>query len=279
MARAWVAASGRIALAVVLGVVILNPVLLYFLQERLLFYPHGVNEENRALIRERFPAVREVTVTAGDGTSLHGWFQKSPAAARAPLLIYFGGNAEDVSFVPSKGDRVAGWSMLAIAYRGYGLSRGEAGERALFDDALAIYDAFARRDDVDPARIAVLGRSLGSGVATYVAAHRPVHAAVLVTPYDSVLEVARAKFWFVPVGLILRHRFDSAILARAIARPALFVVASEDEVIPVPHARRLYEAWAGPKKWHVVEGEKHDTIDFNPDYWTVIAAFLAAPTP
>ena len=110
-----------------------------------------------------------------------------------------------------------------------------------------------------------------------MAANRPVHAAILVTPYDSVLEVAREKFWFAPVSLILKHPFDSAALALTASRPALFLVASEDEVIPLAHSRRLFEAWRGPKSWHLVKGERHDTVDYAPDYWEVIAAFLAAP--
>src|SRR2546422_798722 len=140
---------GKITLAVLAGIVIGNPILLYFLQEKLLFFPHPINAENRALIEKRYPAVREVTVAGAGGQALHGWFQKTPGEERAPLLIYFGGNAEDVSFLPARKDRVEGWSLLAISYRGYGLSQGEPGQQALFADALAIHDAFARRPDVD----------------------------------------------------------------------------------------------------------------------------------
>ena len=91
---------------------------------------------------------------------------------------------------------------------------------------------------------------------------------------NSVLNVAREKFWFAPVSLILRHRFDSLSLAPKIDKPALFMVAGEDTIVPQPHARRLYEAWGGPKQWHLVARENHDSIDADDGYWRAIGAFL-----
>jgi pimeloyl-ACP methyl ester carboxylesterase len=162
-----------------------------------------------------------------------------------------------------------------VNYRGYGMSEGKPGEEAIFRDALAIYDAFAKRDDVDAKRVAVMGVSLGSGVATYLAAHRPVQAVILVTPYDSIARIAGEKFWFAPVTLILKHRFDSIALAPKVRQPALFMVAAEDEIISVANSRRLFDAWAGPKQWNLVKGEGHNTISFSADYWRAIGKFLA----
>lgn len=263
-------------LAVLAGVVIGNPILLYFLQERLIFFPHPMNEGNRKLVSERYSTVREVNLVGAQGNKLHGWFQQAQGLKQAPLIIYFGGNEEDLSFVPSNQDRVKGWSLVAVNYRGYGLSEGAPGETAIFADALAIHDAFVQRDNVDAARVAVMGRSLGTGVATYVAANRPVKAVVLVTPYDSIARLAKEKFWFAPVSLILKHRFDSVALAPKVRQPALFVVASEDEAIPPVHAQRLLDAWSGPTTWRLMKGETHDTIGFHPDYWKAIGEFLEA---
>lgn len=272
--RRLLASAGRITVAAIIGVAIVNPILLYFRQEELLFYPVLMNEGNRKIIKEKYRNVEEVTLTAGDRTTLHGWLQRAQGAGRSPLLIYFGGNAEDLSFLPAKADRVEGWSLLVINYRGYGLSGGEPGQKAFLEDALLIHDTFARRDDVDASRIGVMGRSLGSGVAAYLAASRPIRAVVLVTPYDSITRVAQEKFWFAPVSLILKHPFDSLALAPKIEKPALFMVTGEDTIIPAPHSRRLFEAWAGPKRWHLVAKENHDTIDADGEYWRVIHDFL-----
>lgn len=275
MKGAMLSRIAKIALAVLVLAIIGNPILLYVIQDRLLFHPLPNNEGNRKLIKERYASVQEVTVVSSDGTKLQGWFQRTRKAAKAPLLIYFGGNEEDVSYLPARNDRVEGWSFLMMNYRGFGPSEGKPGEAAFFRDALAIYDAFARRDDVDAKRVAVMGVSLGSGVATYLAAHRPVQAVVLVTPYDSIVRVAGEKFWFAPVALILKHRFDSLALAPGVRQPALFMVASEDEMIPAASSQRLFDAWAGPKQWNLVKGEGHNTVDQSPDYWRAIGKFLA----
>lgn len=272
--RRLLKSAGRIGVGVLLGVAIGNPILLYFQQEKLLFYPTAINEGNRKVIQEQYRNVEEVTLAAADGTRLHGWLQRTPGTGRKPLLIYFGGNAEDISLIPAATDRVDGWLLLALNYRGYGLSGGRPGQQALFDDALHVFDAVARRDDVDSSRIAVMGRSLGSGVAIHVAAHRPVRAVVLVTPFESVTRIAQEKFWYAPVSLILKHPFDSLALAPKIGRAALFMVAGEDTLIPPAHSRRLFDAWAGPKKWHLIARENHDTIEFDPDYWRTINDFV-----
>ncbi|MBI3042245.1 MAG: alpha/beta hydrolase [Betaproteobacteria bacterium] len=272
--RRFLASVGRITIGVIVGVVIGNPVLLYFRQEKLLFYPVALNEGNRKIIKERYRHVEEVAIMAPDRTRLHGWFQRASGAGRAPLLIYFGGNAEDISPLPAAADRVSGWSMLMMNYRGYGLSEGAPGEKAMFADALLIHDTFVRREEVDAGSVAVMGRSLGSGVAVHLAAHRPIRALVLVTPFDSVASIAREKFWYAPTSLILKHPFDSLALAPKIDKPALFLVAAADSLVPLPHARRLFEAWAGPKQWQLVARENHDTIEFDPGYWRVIGEFL-----
>ncbi len=267
--------TARVLLAVLALVIVGNPLLLYAIQEKLLFHPVPVNEGQRRIIKERYGAVEEISIPAADGSVLRGWFQKSQAD-KAGLILYFGGNEEDVSYVPAQRDRVEGWSLAVIDYRGYGLSSGTPGEAAIFSDALTIYDTLAKRADVDPERIAVLGRSLGTGVATYVASQRPVRAAILVTPYDSIQSVAQDRFWFAPVGLILKHRFDSISRAPRIAKPALFIIAGADEIIPAASSRRLYDAWGGPKTWHVVGREGHNTVDFDPAYWKTMASFLAS---
>ena len=268
--------AARIGLGVLAGIVIGNPILLYAIQERLIFHPVPVNEGQRKLLREGAPQVREIELAGAQGTRLHGWLQKPAGVARAPLLLYFGGNEEDISLVFGARDRVPGWALAALAYRGYGLSAGEPGESALFADALAIYDALARREDVDPGRIAVMGRSLGSGVAVYLASRRPVVATVLVTPYDSIADIAAERFWFAPVSWILRHRFDSISRAPGIRAPGLFVVAADDEQIPPARSRRLFEAWAGPKQWYLAPREDHATIGFHAAYWPSIGRFLAS---
>jgi alpha-beta hydrolase superfamily lysophospholipase len=177
-----------------------------------------------------------------------------------------------VSWLASTAGLYAGWSLLIFNYRGYGRSEGKPGETELFADALHIYDYAAKR--AAGGRIAVMGRSLGSGVAVHLAAERPVAGVILVSPYDSVERVARGIYPFLPIGLMLKHRFDSLSRAPRIKAPLLCLVASDDRVIPRPHSELLYAAWGGPRQWREIRPADHDSLAGEPRYWEAIAAFL-----
>ncbi len=252
----------------VVGLTIGVPLLAWLFQDRLLFFPQP--RESRFAAR---PNVEELTIAAVDGTKLRGWFIKG-AGSPAPLVIYFGGNAEEVSWLEGVADRFSGWSLLLMNYRGYGASEGKPGEKVLFEDALAIHDYAVRRLDVNSMRIVAMGRSLGSGVAVHLAASRALRGVILVSPYDSMVEVAGRHYPFLPVSLILRHRFDSLSRAPQIDAPMLCLVAMEDRIVPAAHARVLFDAWRGERTWREFAHADHDSISGEPEYWIAIADFL-----
>jgi pimeloyl-ACP methyl ester carboxylesterase len=108
----------------------------------------------------------------------------------------------------------------------------------------------------------------------HVAAERPVAGVVLATPFDSLVELAGRYYPWLPVSLLLKHRFDSVDLAPRINAPLLCLVATHDEVIPPAHARKLYEAWAGPKRLVELQGAGHNSTDGVPEFWQSITAFV-----
>lgn len=241
---------------------------LYALQDQMLFFPQPVIGAGPS-----GSDIELVELAADDGTPLRGWLVKSERTP-APLLVYFGGNAEEVSWLAAARVELSGWSLLLMNYRGYGRSQGRPSETRLFADALRLYDWAAARPDVDAQRIAGMGRSLGSGVAVYLATQRALAGLVLVTPFDSITAVAQRHYPFLPVRWLLRHRFDSLSRAGAIAVPTLTLIAGRDTIIPPAHAKRLYERWPGPKRWIEFPGADHDSISAEPGYWRAIAAFL-----
>jgi uncharacterized protein len=254
----------RIGLAVVIGV----PLFVYLLQEKLLFYPQPLGKPLNV------PNVEEVAIKTPDGITLRGWLVKGHHPLPAPLVVYFGGNAEEVSWLAAVAEQFGGWSLLLVNYRGYGGSEGKPGERELFGDALTIYDYAVSRPDVLPERVIAMGRSLGSGVAVHLAANRRVRGVVLVTPYDSITEIAKRHYPYLPVGMLIRHPFDSISRVDKLDAPLLCLAAEEDLVVPPEHARRLYEAWRGPKTWREIAHAGHDSISGAPEYWEAIGAFL-----
>lgn len=263
----WAATVLKVIAVVAIGL----PLVVYLAQDALIFYRQPLPEARRADIAKRFPAVREVFVLAKDGTKLHAWHVQ----AGSPMVIYFGGNAEETSWMLEELGNAPGASWLIASYRGYGLSEGSPGEALLVSDALRWFDFAAALPGVDATRLHAFGRSLGSGVAIALAAQRPLAGVVLATPYDSLAAVAKRYYWYLPVDLLLKHRFDSIALAPQLRQPLLCLIAARDEVIPPIHAERLFEAWGGPKRKLLLQDAGHNTTDDHPLFWPAIREFLA----
>ena len=121
-----------------------------------------------------------------------------------------------------------------------------------------------------------MGRSIGTGVATYLADKRELAGVVLVTPYDSVTSVLKKKIPLIPIDTLLQHDFDSIGRAPKINLPVLMLVAAEDKVIPPYHAQRLAEAWGGKVVLKIFPGEGHNSISKNEESWRIIGNFLDA---
>jgi pimeloyl-ACP methyl ester carboxylesterase len=238
-------------------------------QESMIFFPQPVGSTKHLPAR-----ASAVEVGATDGARLRGWIVPA-AETPAPTVIYFGGNAEEVSWTLSDARWPREWTIVGVNYRGYGTSEGKPGEAALKADALSIYDAIARREDVDAHRIAVFGRSLGTGVAVHVAAERPVTRVVLASPYDSFVALGRKHYPWLPVSLLLRHRFDAAADATRCRMPLLAIVGEYDTIIPADRSRALYDAWAGPKTWLAVPGADHNDLGDAEAFWAGVARFLS----
>jgi pimeloyl-ACP methyl ester carboxylesterase len=257
-------ALGKIALIFAIGF----PLLMYLAQDSLIFHPQPLDEARRAALA-RTPAVESLFIHSADGTRLHAWHVKGSPGS--PLVLYFGGNAEEVSWMmDDAAKRAPGIGWLLVDYRGYGSSGGSPSEKALVADAMQWHDHLSRTNE----RIYVFGRSLGSGVAVQLAAERPVAGVILVAPFDSLVEVGKHHYPFLPVSWMLKHRFDSVALAPKMKAPLLCIVASHDDIIPPEHAKRLYDAWAGPKKWVGLEGAGHNSTDDALNYWPSIQRFL-----
>ena len=267
----------KIAAAVAIGL----PLVVYLAQDSLIFYRQPLPDARRAEVARRFPAATEVSIPSSDGAKLHGWLVRPQAGERVPLVLYYGGNAEEVSHMleaigdPLRGD-TPGVAWLIVNYRGYGASEGRPSQASLVADALAQHDYVSKLPGIDTERMFVFGRSLGSGVAVQLAAHRPLRGVILVSPFDSLTAVAKRYYWYLPVDWLLKHPFDSIALAPHMKRPLLCFIAERDDVIPPEHAERLFAAWAGPKRRVLLGGAGHNTTDGVAGFWPAVREFLAS---
>lgn len=242
--------------------------LLFLQQDHVLFYPRP---NDSALLSQW--KTRAVQIPARS-FPLEGWWAENPASTTPFVILYFGGNAEDVLYTASMAHTFDARRLLVVNYRGYGQTQGKPSQDALYEDGLAVYDYVAQELGTKPEHIVVMGRSLGSAVATLLAAEREVRAAILVTPFDSIRAVAAAHYPIFPVRLLLRHPFDSVPFARQTKAPALIIAAAEDRVIPANHAEALAKQWAGEKRLQVLPDVGHNDLELHPDYFESINAFL-----
>lgn len=243
-------------------------------QSRLLFNPLGSRREvlNPYSSGHR---TRAVVIRARDGTRLSGWLMTPRLAGPHPAVVYFGGRSEEVSWVARDAGRLfPGMAVLAVNYRGYGDSHGDPAETHFVEDGRMLYDWLCERPNVDAKRVAVVGRSLGSGVAVQVAIDREPCAMVLITPYDSILAIAKRKFRTLPVEYVLRHKFESVKFAERIHAPVYVLRAAEDDIVPHSHTDLLVEKLCTLQADEIIPDSDHINIPYLDETQQRIAYFL-----
>ncbi len=189
------------------------------------------------------------------------------------VVIYFGGNGEAVEESAKDFESILkAWDIYFLEYRGYGKSDGSPTEEKIFKDALFIYDTLKPKYN----KIALIGRSLGSGVASFLASKREIDRLVLVTPFDSIEAVAKEKYPFLPVSLMLKDKFDSLSRAKDIKSKTLIILAQNDRVIPKKHSLNLIEALKNTKSLKVVtiKNGTHNNLQYLKEYFRAIEKFL-----
>jgi fermentation-respiration switch protein FrsA (DUF1100 family) len=223
--------------------------------------------------------LRRVTVTASDGVRLVSWAMPVNGGSGTWLLICHG-NAGNISEAGRPHHyaslRALGLSLLAFDYRGYGESEGAPSEDGLYRDADAAYRYLRDTLRVPPERIVLFGHSLGSAVAVELASRVPAAGLILDGALTSVVERAQELFPYAPVRWIAASRYASIERVRELTLPKLFLHARNDEVIPIAHGRRLYEAAAPPKRFVELQGTHGDA--FNVDsaaYFGAIGRFVS----
>src|SRR5438034_8404105 len=250
--------------------------------------------------RASLPDPKSVGVTNGerleivssDGTKLVGWFLKpevgevrgglrktgevdwarsnlpqppppSRTSPTSPGLLWFYGNGENIAAIWPlvRTFQPPGTAVLVLDYPGYGGSGGRATEGALYAAADAAYATLAARPDVDPQRIYVYGRSLGSAVATYTAAHHPVAGLILESPFTNAAAMAKYHYGLLP-RFLLRLSLDNVANVKRVSCPILLFHGDADRLVPTAMGMAVAAAAAGPVEVVLIHGAGHnDTYD------------------
>lgn len=241
--------------ATVVGFYTLVCVLTYFFQDRLLYFP---NQTLIATPADAGMAFEEVSILTDDEVTLHGWFV--PAGNQSPTLLYFHGNAGNIShrLEPLRQFHRLGMSTFIIDYRGYGRSEGSPDEPGLYRDADAAWNYLTKTRGIADSSIVILGRSLGGAVAAYLAARVSPRALILESTFTSVPDRGGELYPYLPVRLLSRMEYDSFRRICSVRCPVLIVHSPEDEIVPFSHGRALFDAAPEPKQFLQISGGHND---------------------
>lgn len=251
-------ARGLLAYGVLLFALLAMGILvwIFFSQRSLIYFPQPRSNRDAAVMSLPSPA---------------GSILVSTRPVPGPdAVLYFGGNAEDVSAdMPDFSRAFPTAAIYLLHYPGYGGSAGHPTEKAITAAAFALFDAV----HVQHKNVILIGRSLGSGVAIHVASQRAVARIVLVTPYDSLVDVAEAHYPFLPNRWLMIDKYDSWKYAPDVTAPTKIIAAADDEIIPRASTERLRARFSKTSvSYVVVPNAGHNSISDNPGYLQLLSS-------
>ena len=234
---------------------------LFFFQRNLLYYPTPKAEHEYDVIQYETDDVVLDVIVLNKG--------------KDEAIIYFGGNGEAVvanAYAFNK--ELPDYTVYLVNYRGYGGSTGKPTEANLFSDAQYIYDQI----NTEHKTISVIGRSLGTGVATYLASTKNINKMILITPYDSIQAIAQKQYPVFPIGLLLKDKFDSLSRVKSINAKTFVILAEHDVIIPFKNSQRLIDEFPSSQiTVEMIKGTGHNSISSRDEYYNLLQQFMASP--
>lgn len=261
----------------VLGVYLALMGLLYGMQSRLIHLPGVPGRELAATPDQHGLPWEEVALEAEDGVRLHGWYVPGPGGEAARTVLFFHGNAGNISHRLDSLElfHQLGVATLIIDYRGYGRSEGRPSEQGLYRDARAAWHHLVDERGSPPEAIIAFGRSLGAAVAAHLASERPVGGLVLESAFTSAPDLGAELYPVFPVRMLARFRYPTRALVDGVDAPVLVVHSPDDEIVPFRHGRAVYDAAPEPKTFLRIQGD-HNTgfLHSREMYMNGLAAWL-----
>ena len=266
----------RLLVAVLLGAVALV-IVVRLLQPRFAFFPFSGETTTP---REFGVDYEALTFTTRDGERLRAWHLRH-ATPRA-VIVYFHGNGGNLSnWAPIlAGVARQGYSVLAVDYRGYGLSTGRPSERGLYQDVDAVLEHVWSRAKPDGANPTVVywGRSLGGAMAAYAATRHAPGGLILESSFPDARSLFRASPVMAFLALFSTYRFPAAEFMKGVTAPVLVLHGDADSIIPFEQGRALFERIGGPKQFFVIRGGDHNDAVPSDErgYWTAVNSFIGS---
>ncbi|WP_298520945.1 alpha/beta hydrolase [uncultured Kordia sp.] len=219
-------------------------------------------------------AFEELYLKAWDDAILHGlhYQQENPKG----VLLYFHGNARTLEYWGKWAEDLSktyNYDVIIMDYRGYGKSQGKRSYDSMLADALLFYD-FAKTKFSEE-EIIIFGRSLGGAFATHTATQRNAKLLLLESTFTSVYEVAKKRFWFLPLQWLLKYPFQNVKNIQQISIPTYMIHGTNDAVVPYEHGQILHEkSGSGAKKFYTIQNGEHNNLINFPEYFQALGEIL-----
>ncbi len=219
--------------------------------------------------------VEDVEFSAGDGTRLHGWFVPCDNARAVILLAHGnGGNITHRTDLLRELHALRA-AVFAFDYRGYGKSEGSPSETGILADARAARAWLAKRAAIDERQIALMGESLGTGVAVDLAAADGARGLILLSAFTTLPDAAAARFPWLPVRLLMRTRLNSLSKIANYRGPLLAAHGDADTIVHYELGQRLFQAANEPKRFVTFTGNDHNDLPPS-EFYRAIDEFLGS---
>ena len=241
------------------------------------FHPESGNQVDPRLVD---PTIQEIYFDTSDGLRLQAFYVPRPDSNRVILFLH--GNAGNASHRLEDAVRLAnlGANVFLLSYRGYGKSKGSPSEQGIYTDGRSALTYLQFKLGFTPDRIVILGRSIGSAVAIEIAQNISVAGLVLVSPFSSGRDVARAQglSW---IAWLTGEPFYSIEKISRVRAPVLFIHGEQDDIVPIDLGKKLFEQCPSPKTWKTVPGAGHNDLiqRGGVQYWEWIQEFLDSVIP
>ena len=226
---------------------------LYFYQRNLMYHPNENNYSGDKLSVD----IKEVKVETGDNIDLLGWYHEKDIK-KYKTILFFHGNAGSLENRIHKLNhfRDMDVNFLIIAWRGFSGNKGKPSEEGLYEDGKSAINWLINRG-VKKKNIVIYGESLGTGVATHLAQNKNFAGIILETPFTSMIDAAKNFYPYIPVGLLLKDKFDNKSKIRNINAPILIMHGEADQIVPFFMGKKMYEIANEPKYSYFTKHDNH----------------------
>lgn len=230
----------------------------YIFQGYIIFQPNPLPSDYTFQFEDPF---QERWITSEDGNEVNALFFEAEGNSQGKVILYLHGNSDNLqrwaSYHPDFTER--GYDFLAIDYRGYGKSRGIPSEEGLYADAQSAYDHL--RKSYEPEQIYIFGRSLGTGVAGYVAAKNPAAMLMLETPYYSIKDIFKRQAPFLYLPFDLRSEFPLHRYIEEADLPTYIFHGTADEIVPYSSAAAIKPELPSDEHFLTIPGGRHKGLN------------------